>query len=54
LNREPSALFFYLCIIFRFTNIARVPDDYEAMGLQTNLRSLHFAQADGYVYAVDK
>jgi hypothetical protein len=35
------------------TDIARVPDDYEAMGLQTNRRSLHFAQADGYVYAVD-
>ena len=35
------------------TDIARMPDDYEAMSLQTNWRSLHFAQADGYVYAVD-
>lgn len=35
------------------TDIARMLDDYETMGLQTNYRSLHFAQADGYVYAVD-
>lgn len=35
------------------TDIARMPDDYAAMGLRTNDRSLHFAQEDGYVYAVD-
>ena len=35
------------------TDLSRHPSDYEAMGLPTNPRSLHYPQADGYVHAVD-
>lgn len=35
------------------TDLSRHPSDYEAMGLSTNPRSLHYPQADGYVHAVD-
>jgi hypothetical protein len=35
------------------TDLSRHPDDYAAMGLATNPRSLHYPQADGYVHAVD-
>jgi hypothetical protein len=35
------------------TDISRIPEDYEAMGLPLNERSLHFVQETGYVHAVD-
>ncbi len=35
------------------TDASRVPADYRGMGLPTHRRSLHYQQADGYVYAVD-
>ena len=35
------------------TDVARVPGEYETMGLRANWRSLHFPRPDGYVYAVD-
>jgi hypothetical protein len=35
------------------TDIQRVPEDYDRMGLPERQRSLHFLQADGYVHAVD-
>jgi hypothetical protein len=35
------------------TDTRRVPADYDRMGLPARERSLHFAQPDGYVHAVD-
>lgn len=35
------------------TDLARTPDDYPAMGLPVNQRSLHYVQPDGWVHAVD-
>ncbi|MDR9367214.1 MAG: hypothetical protein RI575_17905 [Balneolaceae bacterium] len=35
------------------TEIERVSDDYEAMGLPVNPHSLHYRQENGYVHAVD-
>ena len=35
------------------TDMARVPEDYDRMGLPRYENSLHFAQRDGYVHAVD-
>lgn len=35
------------------TDIERVSDDYEAMGLRVNPHSLHYRQENGYVHAVD-
>jgi hypothetical protein len=35
------------------TDIERVSDDYEAMGLPVNSYSLHYRQENGYVHAVD-
>lgn len=35
------------------TDAARVPGDYDRMGLPVYERSLHFEQPDGYVHAVD-
>ena len=35
------------------TDIQRQPEDYAAMGLPLNQRSLHFPQATGYVHAID-
>jgi len=35
------------------TDAERVPEDYRKMGLPTNKASLHYRQADGYVYAID-
>lgn len=35
------------------TDAARTPEDYDRMGLTRREASLHYAQADGYVHAVD-
>lgn len=35
------------------TDIQRLPEDYAAMGLPMNERSLHFVQPNGYVHAID-
>ncbi|MEX0722336.1 MAG: hypothetical protein WD357_04100 [Gracilimonas sp.] len=35
------------------TDISRQPEDYAAMGLPLNERSLHFPQSSGYVHAID-
>lgn len=35
------------------TDIQRQPEDYAAMGLPLNQRSLHFRQETGYVHAID-
>lgn len=35
------------------TDAARIPEDYAAMGLPPAETSLHFAQTDGYVHALD-
>jgi hypothetical protein len=35
------------------TDIAREPDDYGGMGLDTRASSLHYIQDDGYAHAVD-
>ncbi|XWN36679.1 MAG: hypothetical protein ROO71_12040 [Balneola sp.] len=35
------------------TDIKRTIEDYDKMGLKANQSSLHFAQKDGYVHAVD-
>lgn len=35
------------------TDASRKPSDYKKMGLSNNANSLHFQQADGFVYAVD-
>ncbi len=35
------------------TDAQRVPEDYIRMGLSEKRNSLHFRQADGYVYAID-
>lgn len=35
------------------TDMSRRPADYPAMGLPVARRSLHYAQADGYAYAMD-
>lgn len=35
------------------TDISRLPEDYEAMGLSLNERSLHFVQETGYIHAID-
>jgi hypothetical protein len=35
------------------TDVARRPEDYAAMGMQTNDGSLHYVQEDGYIHAVD-
>lgn len=35
------------------TDAERVPEDYQRMGLPTKKASLHYRQADGYVYAID-
>jgi hypothetical protein len=35
------------------TDVQRVPQDYQAMGLPVNEASLHYRQSDGYVHAVD-
>ena len=35
------------------TDIQRQPEDYAAMGLPLNQRSLHFTQETGYVHAID-
>jgi hypothetical protein len=35
------------------TDISRQPEDYVAMGLPLNERSLHFLQSSGYVHAID-
>jgi len=35
------------------TDAARVPEDYDRMGLNRNAQSLHYTQSDGFVHAVD-
>ncbi len=35
------------------TDLNRVPDDYQSMGLTVQQRSLHYEQSDGYVHAMD-
>lgn len=35
------------------TDLSRVSEDYEGMGLATKGRSLHYQQSDGYVHAAD-
>ncbi|MEL7833337.1 hypothetical protein [Fodinibius sp. Rm-B-1B1-1] len=35
------------------TDIQRVPEDYDRMGLPENEQSLHYVQSSGYVHAVD-
>lgn len=35
------------------TDMSRVPEDYQDMGLATKGRSLHYPQSDGYVHALD-
>jgi hypothetical protein len=35
------------------TDILRQPEDYAAMGIPVNQRSLHFPQETGYVHAID-
>ena len=35
------------------TDAERVPEDYQKMGLPSKSSSLHYKQADGYVYALD-
>lgn len=35
------------------TDTNRQPEDYRKMGLKTNKSSLHYAQEDGYAYAID-
>lgn len=35
------------------TDTNRVPEDYKKMGLKTKTNSLHYAQKDGYAYAID-
>lgn len=35
------------------TDIRRTPEDYIAMGIPLNERSLHFSQSTGYVHAID-
>lgn len=35
------------------TDISRQPEDYDAMGLPPNERSLHFEQETGFVHAID-
>jgi hypothetical protein len=35
------------------TDIQRTPEDYAAMGIPLNERSLHFTQSSGYVHAID-
>ncbi|SMO84981.1 hypothetical protein [Gracilimonas mengyeensis] len=35
------------------TDIQRVPEDYNQMGLAVNQNSLHYTQASGYVHAID-
>ncbi|HBX65628.1 MAG TPA: hypothetical protein DEG32_05560 [Balneolaceae bacterium] len=35
------------------TDIQRQPEDYAAMGIPVNQRSLHFPQPTGYVHAID-
>lgn len=35
------------------TDIQRTPEDYKAMGIPLNERSLHFEQPSGYVHAID-
>lgn len=35
------------------TDIHRTPEDYAAMGIPLNERSLHFTQSTGYVHAID-
>ena len=35
------------------TDLSRTPEDYTAMGIKKNARSLHFIQEDGYTHAVD-
>ncbi len=35
------------------TDMSRLPEDYQDMGLATKGRSLHYPQSDGYVHALD-
>lgn len=35
------------------TDIQRIPEDYDRMGLPKNEQSLHYVQSSGYVHAVD-
>ncbi|MEL6591018.1 MAG: hypothetical protein AAFP02_04435 [Bacteroidota bacterium] len=35
------------------TDMSRVQEDYQKMGLKTNKNSLHYKQSDGYVHAMD-
>ena len=35
------------------TDASRMPEDYKRMGIKINGRSLHYAQQDGYAYALD-
>ncbi|MEL6653147.1 MAG: hypothetical protein AAFQ87_20280, partial [Bacteroidota bacterium] len=35
------------------TDMSRVQEDYQKMGLKTNKSSLHYKQSDGYVHAMD-
>ena len=53
LIRMSVGTFIFLDPSIMVTDMARVPEDYQAMGLATQAQSLHYAQDDGYVHAVD-
>ncbi len=53
LIRMGVGTFVFLDPSIMVTDMARVPEDYEAMGLAKKSQSLHYEQDDGYVHAVD-
>lgn len=53
LLRMSVGTFIFLDPSLMVTDMSRVPEDYQSMGLATKTQSLHYEQADGFVHAVD-